>query len=318
MGSGVSLGVHEAREVVFTAATTGLTKTIPAVNYPLTFVFRGSTAGSGPRCLGSLATTGDKLARVYGLDGACSAQHIGATTFANATTGGAQWTYGSDFNCVAVFQSQTDVRIYVAGVAGSAQAQSTTDVGTLSALPKLAFGVYDGSVKTFEQNGTTQLAQWFNVGMTGAQAWSLVRNPWQIFVPQDVPIFSIFTPGVVAYYPGSDISVAGWTPSTGTDLFACIDEPSTYNDADYITSPDRTTSAVEGWSSPVPAGTWSLAIRAEYLDSASGQIRLVMLDSGSSSVGSSAWQTLTGAFVTYTLAITTTGVSDRFRLEIQP
>ena len=130
------------------------------------------------------------------------------------------------------------------------------------------------------------------------------------------PVSALFS-SITAYYPGSDISVAGWTPSTGTDLFACVDE-TTYNDTDYITSPDLTTNATMGWDNPVPAGTWSLAIRPMFPEGTSGQIRLVMLDSGSSSVGSSAWQTLTGAFVTYTLAITTTGVSDRFRLEIQP
>lgn len=130
------------------------------------------------------------------------------------------------------------------------------------------------------------------------------------------PVSALFS-SITAYYPGSDISVAGWTPSTGTDLFACIDEH-TYDDGDYITSPDLTTSTVMGWDNPVPAGTWSLSMRSEFFDGASGQVRLVMLDSGSSSVGSSAWQALTGAFVTYTLAITTTGVSDRFRLEIQP
>lgn len=130
------------------------------------------------------------------------------------------------------------------------------------------------------------------------------------------PVSALFS-SITAYYPGSDISVAGWTPSTGTDLFACLDE-TTYDDGDYITSPDLTTSTVMGWDNPVPAGTWSLSMRSEFFDGASGQVRLVMLDSGSSSVGSSAWQTLTGSFAPYTLAITTTGVSDRFRLEIQP
>lgn len=130
------------------------------------------------------------------------------------------------------------------------------------------------------------------------------------------PVSALFS-SITAYYPGSDISVAGWTPSTGTDLFACVDEV-TFDDADYITSPDSTTSTVMGWSNPVPTGTWSLAIRPMFPEGTSGQIRLVMLDSGNSAVGASAWQTLTGAFVTYTLAITTSGVSDRFRLEIQP
>lgn len=163
---------------------------------------------------------------------------------------------------------------------------------------------------------TGQLALAFDspIALNLGLAAQISANPGLLFESQ---VSCIPTAQVVAYYPGSDISVAGWTASTGTDLFACVDE-TTFDDADYITSPDSTTSATMGWSSPVPAGTWSLAIRPMFPEGTSGQIRLVMLDSGNSAVGASAWQTLTGAFVTYTLAITTSGVSDRFRLEIQP
>lgn len=126
-----------------------------------------------------------------------------------------------------------------------------------------------------------------------------------------------------AYYPGADLSVSGWTASAGTSLAGCVDEP-IYADDDHVTSHDLTTSAAMSWvdetgaPATIAAGIWSLAIRPMFPEGTSGQIRLVMLDSGNSAVGASAWQTLTGAFVTYTLAITTSGVSDRFRLEIQP
>jgi hypothetical protein len=40
--------------------------------------------------------------------------------------------------------------------------------------------------------------------------------------------------------PGSDISAGGWLPSTGSDLYAMLDETS-YNDSDYIYSPDNPT-----------------------------------------------------------------------------
>lgn len=163
---------------------------------------------------------------------------------------------------------------------------------------------------------TGQLALAFDspIAINLGLAAQISANPGLLFESQ---VSCIPTAQVVAYYPGSDISVAGWTASTGTDLFACVDE-TTFDDGDYITSPDSTTSTAMGWSNPVPAGAWSLAIRPMFPEGTSGQIRLVMLDSGNSAVGASAWQTLTGAFVTYTLAITTSGVSDRFRLEIQP
>lgn len=40
--------------------------------------------------------------------------------------------------------------------------------------------------------------------------------------------------------PVSDVSDGAWTPSTGTDLFACVDE-STYSDTDYIAATTATT-----------------------------------------------------------------------------
>jgi hypothetical protein len=40
--------------------------------------------------------------------------------------------------------------------------------------------------------------------------------------------------------PGSDISAGGWLPSSGSDLYAMLDETS-YNDSDYIYSPDNPT-----------------------------------------------------------------------------
>lgn len=128
----------------------------------------------------------------------------------------------------------------------------------------------------------------------------------------------LFETSATIFHPGSDITVAGWTPSTGTDLFACIDEPTTYNDADYITSPDLTTSTTMGWDNPVPAGTWEMKLRGEFFTGTSGQVRIVLLDAGSSSVGTSSWQALSGGFAMYTLSITTTGVSTQFRFEVQP
>ena len=38
--------------------------------------------------------------------------------------------------------------------------------------------------------------------------------------------------------PDADVSAGGWTPSTGGDLYACIDEP-VASDADYIQSSDN-------------------------------------------------------------------------------
>lgn len=145
-----------------------------------------------------------------------------------------------------------------------------------------------------------------------AESW--VQDPWSYVSPQRrrVPLAA----GVTVYRPGSDIAVSGWTPSTGTDLFACIDE-TTASDADYITSPDLSTNATFGFTTPVPAGNWDVNFRARRIgDGAS--IRIVMLDSGGSSVGASGWQAQSGSFIDYVASVTTTGTADRFRIEVQP
>jgi hypothetical protein len=60
---------------------------------------------------------------------------------------------------------------------------------------------------------------------------SWTNNPWQIFAPSTITVL----PQSVTYIyarPTSDITTQ-WTPSTGTDHYALIDE-TTANDADYI------------------------------------------------------------------------------------
>ena len=123
------------------------------------------------------------------------------------------------------------------------------------------------------------------------------------------------TSGVTVYRPGSDISVSGWVPSTGSDLFDCIDEP-TASDADYITSPDLSTSATMGLTASVPAGNWAVNVRCRRMG-ATGSIRVVLLSSGGSPVGTSSWQPLTAGFADYSFNVTTSGAADRFRIEVQ-
>jgi trimeric autotransporter adhesin len=61
-------------------------------------------------------------------------------------------------------------------------------------------------------------------------------------------------------YPAADVTDGAWTPSTGTDLFAVLDDAS---DADYITTNSNTIGEVQlaSLSTPV-AGTQTLAFRA--------------------------------------------------------
>lgn len=122
---------------------------------------------------------------------------------------------------------------------------------------------------------------------------------------------------VSIYRPGSDIAVSGWVASTGTNLYACIDEAA-LDRGDYITSPliPGAGSYVAGLTASLPAGTWDVEVDAKYLDGAA-QLRVHLQDAGGSDVGASSWQALTASDATYTLPVTTTGVATRMSIEVQ-
>lgn len=187
VGTGITLVPGRDGMVLDTTSTnTGLTRACAVTDHPLTLVFGGRcNDSSGPSVYASLATTADKLVRVYNHVGAIYAQHLGATTHALASTGSVV-ADGYFVSGVAVFAGPTDVRIYARGSAGQSRAATTTNVGALGALNKASFGVYDGSVKLYPFNGQIQYAQWLRVALTDAEAWALVDNPWGMFEPRRI------------------------------------------------------------------------------------------------------------------------------------
>ena len=74
----------------------------------------------------------------------------------------------------------------------------------------------------------------WNRALSEQEAVSLLKNPWQIFEPETIPLF-FSTVTAQFLRPISDVSNSGWTPSTGTDLFAMIGE-TVRNDATYISA----------------------------------------------------------------------------------
>jgi len=322
VGSGITLADTrgEARSLDFTVSNTGLTKAVSYTDHPFSFVGYARATGTGStQFLGSIATTADKLVRVWynGSTGACSAQHLGSVTNATASTP-AMIPLGDVFSVVAVFRSPTDVRVYARGAGGANRSGEggginpavstvgvTTNVGALAPLNKFSIGVYDGSVKAGQFVGQIFMAEWLRCALDPSQAWQFVNNPWLLYEPDvfflpagfttssaatatldlqdaadstavDGAIVTTATAAVqdaadtaavgganivtltsdiqdavdtaaatglnVVYgYPISDVAANGWTPSTGTDLFAMLDEPTTANVTDYIYSPDNPT-----------------------------------------------------------------------------
>ena len=115
--------------------------------------------------------------------------------------------------------------------------------------------------------------------------------------------------------PSSDVVTGGWVGVPNSALFANIDE-ATASDADYIDSPALSLSpqATFGLSVSLAAGTYDVGIRAQWV-STSGQLRVVLLDSGGTSVGASSYQALSSSLTTYTLPVTITGSATQARIE---
>lgn len=96
----------------------------------------------------------------------------------------------------------------------------------------------------------------------------LSLNPWQIFEPEEIPLFK---PIVTAQYarPVSDVSAGGWTASTGSDLFAMLDEAAA-DDGDYITTTSASTCEVALGSLSDPAVSTGHIVRYQLSADAGG------------------------------------------------
>lgn len=117
--------------------------------------------------------------------------------------------------------------------------------------------------------------------------------------------------------PSADVSATGWTASSGSDLFAMIDESSA-SDADYITSPTITGSTAPATFTlayPLNTGSWTLSVRAKT-STGTATLRLYLLNDANTVVGTSGDQTITSSFTTYQLAVTSSGPATRARVEI--
>lgn len=80
-------------------------------------------------------------------------------------------------------------------------------------------------------DGTIFLTLRWDRILSGAEHAAIADNPWQIFKPRTFLLGSLTSPQLL--YPTGDVAGGTWLASTGTDLFACIDETAA-SDADYI------------------------------------------------------------------------------------
>lgn len=151
-----------------------------------------------------------------------------------------------------------------------------------------------------------------------AELVALSNDPWQIFQqsPARSSLWLVAVTGTISR-PNSDIVVSGWTGDPdNANLYANIDE-ATASDAEYIDSPGLSATATTctfGLSLTLAAGTYDVGVRAQWV-SQSGQLRVVLLDAGGTSVGASSYQALTSSATSYTLPVTITGSATQARIE---
>jgi len=122
---------------------------------------------------------------------------------------------------------------------------------------------------------------------------------------------------ITIYYPGSDITISGWSPYPDATVYTTIDEDP-YSDTDYVLSPYLGTGSpvTMGLTNSLIAGNYEVDVRASTTGYV-GQLRIHLVDDTDTIQGTSNWQSVTPSLTTYTLSITTTGTTTRIRIEVQ-
>lgn len=92
--------------------------------------------------------------------------------------------------------------------------------------------------------------------------------------------------------PASDVSAGGWVPSSGSDLYAMLDE-STYSDADYISSSTASSCTVALVTGTDPRVSTGHILRYRLL-AGSGSVA-VTLKQSAATIASFGPHTITGA-----------------------
>lgn len=149
-------------------------------------------------------------------------------------------------------------------------------------------------------DGTIYLVLVFDRMLSAAEHKSLTENPWQVFAPETIPLF---WSGVTAQFarPTSDASPGTWTASTGSDLYAMIDE-TVASDADYISTVNASTCEVALSTLSDPASSSGHIVRYRLSAEAGGVI--VRLRQGTTTIASWTHSPAPASLTTYAQTLT--------------
>jgi len=161
---------------------------------------------------------------------------------------------------------------------------------------------HDGT--NYIKNGDSRFAGGLllNTDVSDARVFQISKRFWNIFIQKSVVPLPVT---VTAQFlrPISDVSNSGWTPSTGSDLFACIGE-AVRNDTTYIsaTAPGAICETLLGTSSGDPLSSINHLPRI-VMSAGSGGI-IVRLKQGATVIKAWTYASLTGTDTLYEPTLT--------------
>jgi hypothetical protein len=231
-----------------------------------------------------------------------TATNVSATALAGLTVGGyALYTGVRQNGGLTLFNGQKSIASTAGSALNISQASRYTALGSR------------GNGTTEALSGEVAFAAAWDRALSAPEISVLYENIWRIFAPLTRTLIS----GTISR-PGTDVSVAGWT-FNGASLSASIGE-TTRDDAFYAEAAYGVSGAITALTLPLAAGSYIVTFAGEYLSAAaaSGQFRFTALDGSNTSLGVSAWQSVTSAYAQYDVPITVTGgTATRLKIEIQ-
>ena len=187
-------------------------------------------------------------------------------------------------------------------VNGKKKNTSTGNTGDQTNLNQTEIGVMVRNDPTQWWDGVIPLVGMFGRALADDEIVRLSQNPYQIFKPRTIPVH---TPIATAQFlrPISDVSNSGWTPSTGTNLSACIGE-TVRDDAVYIsaTAPGAIFETLLGTSDGDPASSIRPSSAHRHVGGSGGIV--VRLKQGTTVIKAWTYASLTGTDTLYEPTLT--------------
>ena len=186
---------------------------------------------------------------------------------------------------------------YKNGVAETWSILTACGAGSISASPPTSLAIGNRPSDTARTwDGMIGIQLYFDGALSAADHAAIHANPSQVFAGETI---ALFWTGVTAQFarPTSDASAGTWTASTGSDLYAMIDETAA-SDTDYISTVNASTCEVALGSLSDPASSSGHIVRYRLSAEAGGVI--VRLRQGTTTIASWTHSPAPASLTTYT------------------